>query len=80
MGEFRKIKPPTFNAETKTRAEAEPWLLGMLKDFNVYDYSNNMKSHMDIYNLNGKAKIWWQDLKLVKGLKWKNIEWKDFKK
>lgn len=35
---------------------------------------------MDIYNLNGKAKIWWQDLKLVKGLKWKNIEWKDFKK
>jgi hypothetical protein len=38
-----------------------------------------MKVRMAIYNLKGKANIWWQDLKLAKGLKEK-MEWVDFKK
>ncbi len=32
-GEFKKIKPPTFNSEVETREEAEAWLLGMKKYF-----------------------------------------------
>ena len=39
-----------------------------------------MKVGMDIYNLKGKASIWWQDLKLAKGLKEKQMEWVDFNK
>jgi hypothetical protein len=39
-----------------------------------------MKVRMAIYNLKGKANIWWQDLKLAKGLKEKQMEWSDFKK
>jgi hypothetical protein len=39
-----------------------------------------MKVRMAIYNLKGKASIWWQDLKLAKGLKEKQMEWSDFKK
>jgi hypothetical protein len=39
-----------------------------------------MKFRMTIYNLKGKANIWWQDLKLAKGLKEKHLEWSDFKK
>ena len=35
---------------------------------------------MAIYNLTGKADIWWQDLKRVKGIKEKNIIWSTFKK
>ena len=35
---------------------------------------------MAIYNLKGKVSIWWQDLKLAKGLKEKQMEWSDFKK
>ena len=35
---------------------------------------------MDIYNLIGKADIWWQDLKWVKGIKEKSINWSTFKK
>ena len=35
---------------------------------------------MDIYNLTGKANIWWQDLKRVKGIREKNINWSTFKK
>ena len=40
----------------------------------------NMKVKMAIYNLKGKADIWWQELKLAKGLKKKQLEWSDFKK
>ena len=35
---------------------------------------------MTIYNLIGKAYIWWQDLKRVKGIKEKNINQSNFKK
>ena len=35
---------------------------------------------MAIYNIMGKAYIWWQDLKIVKGIREKNINWRTFKK
>ena len=35
---------------------------------------------MEIYNLTGKADIWWQDIKRVKGIKEKYINWRNFKK
>ena len=35
---------------------------------------------MAIYNITGKAYIWWQDLKRVKGIKENNIKWSTFKK
>jgi hypothetical protein len=79
-GEFKKIKPATFDRESRTGEEAEAWLLDIKKYFQIYNYSNNMKVRMAIYNLKGKASIWWQDLKLAKGLKEKLLEWSDFKK
>ena len=39
-GEFKKIKPPTFNGETEKGEEAESWLSGMKKYFQIYNYSN----------------------------------------
>ena len=68
-GEFKKIKPPTFNGETEKGEEAESWLSGMRKYFQIYNYSNQLKARMAKYNLSGKADIWWQDLKRVKGIK-----------
>ena len=62
-GEFKKIKPPTFNGETKKGEEVESWLSRMKKYFQIYNYSNQLKSRMAIYILTGKADIWWQDLK-----------------
>ena len=35
---------------------------------------------MAIYNLTGKANIWWHDLKRVKGIRENNINWSMFKK
>jgi hypothetical protein len=68
-GEFKKIKPSTFDGESRIGEEFEAWLLDIKKYFQIYNYSNNMKVRMAIYNLKGKANIWWQDLKLAKGLK-----------
>ena len=68
-GELKKIKPPTFNGDTEKGEEAESWLSGMRKYFQIYNYSNQLKARMAIYNLSGKADIWWQDLKRVKGSK-----------
>ena len=38
--EFKKIKPPTFNGETEKGEEAESWLSGMKKYFQIYNYPN----------------------------------------
>ena len=78
--EFKKIKPPTFNGETKKRKEAKSWLSRMRKYFQIYNYSNQLKERMAIYNLSGNADIWWQDLKRVKGIKEKEVNWSTFKR
>jgi hypothetical protein len=68
-GEFKKIELATFDGESRIGEEVEAWLLDIKKYFQIYNYSNNMKVRMAIYNLKGKSSIWWQDLKLAKGLK-----------
>jgi hypothetical protein len=39
-----------------------------------------MNIRMAIYNMKGKASIWWKDLKLDNGQKDKQLDWSDFKK
>ena len=63
--EFKQAKPPTFDDEVKTGQEAEAWLLGIKKYFQVQDYSGNMKARVAIFNLNGRACIWWEHFKQV---------------
>ena len=79
-GEFEKIKPPTFNGEIEKGVELESCLSGIKKYFQIYNYSNQLKARMTIYNLSGKAYIWWQDLKRVKGIKENNVNWSTFKR
>jgi hypothetical protein len=78
--EFKKAKPPTFDGEIKKGEEVEAWLLGMRKYFWVHNYSKNTKEKISIFNLNGGASIWWEDLKEVKGLKERKLTWKQFEK
>ena len=42
-GEFKKMKPTTFDKELKAREEAEAWLLNIKKHFQIYNYSSNMR-------------------------------------
>ena len=68
-GEFKKKKPPMFNGEIEKVEEAKAWMSGMKKYFQIYNYSDELKSKMTIYNLSGKTDIWWQYIKKVKGIK-----------
>jgi hypothetical protein len=78
--EFKKAKPPTFDGEIKKEEEVEAWLLGLRKYFRVHNYSKNTKAKISIFNLNGGASIWWEDLKEVKGLKENKLTWKQVEK
>ena len=40
-----------FNGEVENGEEAEAWLSGMRKYFQIYNYSDKLKAQMDIYNL-----------------------------
>jgi len=35
----------------------------MKKFFELHNYTNNMKARVTIFNLRGKADIWWEDVK-----------------
>jgi len=69
-----------FNGEVETGKEVEAWLSGMKKYFQIYNYSRELNAKMAIYNLVGKADIWWQDIKRVKHLRECNVTWTTFKK
>ena len=52
----------------------------MKKYFQIYNYSDRLKVRIAIYNLTGKADIWWQDIKRVKNMKEKYLTWRVFNK
>ena len=55
-------------------------MIGLNKYFKVHDYSKNLKARITIFNLNGNASIWWEDLKNVKGIHEEDLSWKKFEK
>ena len=69
-----------FNGEVEKGEEVEAWLSGIKKYFQIYNYSDRLKSRMTIYNLTIKADIWWQDIKRVKNIRETYITWRTFKK
>ena len=79
-GEFRKIKPPTFDGENKRAEDVESWLLGMRRYFQLYQYSPNIEARIAIYHLKGKIFIWWDELAQVKGFNENRITLRQFKK
>lgn len=78
QGEFRKIKPPHFDGEQEEAAEA--WLINMNKYFQLYEYDHNLKARLAIFQLQGKATLWWEEIKIVKGVIERNITWEKFQK
>ena len=69
-----------LNGEIEKGEEEEAWLSGMKKYFQIYNYSNELKAKIAIYNLTRKADIWWQGIKKFKGIKERYVTWKNFKK
>ena len=57
--EFKKIKPPMFDGEIQKGEEEEAWLSRMKNYFQIYNYSNELKEKMVIYNLTRNEDILW---------------------
>jgi hypothetical protein len=79
-GEMNKIKPPTFDGEHKKDEDAETWLLGMRKYFQLHNYSSHAEGRITIYQLKGKASMWWDQLVQVQHIVEKSVTWREFKK
>ena len=52
----------------------------MRKYFQVQGYSRNMKARVAIFNLTGRASIWWEHFIQVKKISERKIVWKQFYK
>ena len=46
----------------------------------MQDYSGNMTEIVAIFNLNGRASIWWEHFKQVKRISERRLKWNQFKK
>ena len=62
--------------EIKNGQEAEAWILGMRKYFQVQDYTGNMKARVAIFNLIERASIWWENFRQLEKINERNIVWK----
>lgn len=71
QGEFRKNKPPHFDGEQEEATEA--WLINMNKYYQLYDYDHNLKARLAIFQLQGKATLWGEEVKMVNGVSKQNI-------
>jgi hypothetical protein len=79
-GEMNKIKPPTFDGEHKKEEDVETWLLGMRKYFQLQNYSPHAEGRIAMYQLKGKASMWWDQFVQVQHIREKDITWKEFKR
>jgi len=59
QGEINNIKTPTFDGEYKKYKYVETWMLGMRRYFQLNNYSLQVEGRTVIYQLMGKASLWW---------------------
>jgi hypothetical protein len=60
-----KLNPPSFDGEREREDIVEAWLLGIMKCFQLHDYSSNLEAIISTYYFHGKAAKWWDQLKKV---------------
>jgi hypothetical protein len=80
QGELRKLKPPYFGGEREREDDAESWLLGLRRYFQLHNYSSNLEARIATYHLHWKDEMWWDQLKKVEHVNESRITWKLFKK
>ena len=77
QGEFKKLRPPTFDGESEEVVEA--WLLNIKLYFQGYRYDDNLRACLEIFQMSGKVALWWQQAKSVNTIYYKELSWKIFK-
>eukprot|EP00253_Pinus_taeda_P008664 PITA_08664 len=52
----------------------------MNKYFQLYEYDHNLKARLAIFQLQGKTTLWWEEVKIVKGVMEQTITWENFQR
>jgi hypothetical protein len=74
-GVMNKINPSIFDGEHQKEEYAETWLLGMIKYFQLHNYSSHAEGRIEMYQLKGKAFMWWDHLVQVQHIREKDMSW-----
>jgi len=72
------IKPPNYNGEAEEVADA--WLINMNKYFQIYEYNENLRARLAIYQLQGKATLWCEEIKTFKEINEQGITREQFRR
>eukprot|EP00253_Pinus_taeda_P016051 PITA_16051 len=52
----------------------------MNKYFQLYEYDHNLKARLAIFQLQGKSTLWWEEVKIVRGVREQTITWERFQR
>lgn len=74
------MKPPTFNGDLKKIRDAEAWILGMNKLFELHEYVDNVNGGVAIFSLKGKSYILWEDVKWDRDIRTSDLSWWEYKR
>jgi hypothetical protein len=69
---MNKIKPPTFDGEHKKDEDVETCMLGMIKYFQLHNYSSQ-EGRIPISQLKRKESMWWDFVVQVQHIKQKML-------
>jgi hypothetical protein len=56
----------------------EAWLENMAMCFALFDYTSNMKVHMEVFQLKGSALFWWKTLLPQLNMVVEDVSWELF--
>ena len=52
----------------------------MGKYFHIYQYTDKLKARLVVYQLRGKATLWWEEIKTVRRIDEEQVTWNEFQK
>lgn len=65
--------------EVESEEAAEAWLIDMSKYFQIYGYTDKLKAQLVVYQLRGKATLWWEEIKTARKID-EQVTWNKFQK
>jgi hypothetical protein len=75
--ELEKVKFLEFLGSTDGTA-VEEWLENMAMYFVLQNYTSNVKSHMEVFQLKGSAPLWWKTLLPQLNMAVEDVSWELF--
>jgi len=55
-------------------------LINMNKYFQVYEYDHHLQARLAIFQLQAKATLWWEEVKMIRGVNEQDITWETFQR